>query len=66
MATDFEIHVMETLADIKQDVGEMKGDLVARVGSLESSHKRQWWFSMCIAPALAILHGAARKFGVNV
>ena len=66
MATDFELHVMDALAEIKADVGEMKGGLVARVESLESSHKRQWWFSVCVAPALAIMHGAARKFGVNV
>ena len=37
-----------------------------RVTALESAAKRQFWYSMGIAPALAVAHGIARKFGVNI
>ena len=37
-----------------------------RVTALESSHRRQWWVTVAIAPALALAHGIARKLGVQI
>jgi hypothetical protein len=58
--------------EMAQAVGRIEGKLDSlcgpegRVTRLERSQTRQWWFSMAVAPALAGLHGIARKLGVNV
>lgn len=54
------------------DIGYMRGLLEGlagpegRVTKLEKSQDRQWWLTVAIGPALAILHQGLRKFGVNV
>lgn len=40
--------------------------LDTRVGALEGAARRQWWVTVGVAPALALLHGIARKMGVDV
>lgn len=58
--------------EMAQAIGRIEGKLdglcgpEGRVTKLESAQTRQWWLAVAIAPALAIFHGFARKFGVDI
>lgn len=60
------------LLEMAQALGRIEGKLdnlcgpEGRVTKLEASQVRQWWFTACIGPVLAIAHGIAKKVGVNV
>jgi hypothetical protein len=53
------------LGRIEQKIDDLGGN-DGRVARLEKAQERHWWFTVCIAPSLAILHGLARKFGVDI
>lgn len=62
----------QRLIEMAQSLGRIEGKLDSlcgpegRVTRLEKAQTRQWWFTMAVAPALALLHGAARKLGVQI
>lgn len=62
----------ELTIQMAQAIGRIEGKLDSlcgpegRVTKLENAQTRQWWFTVAIGPALAILHGVARKFGLSV
>ena len=37
-----------------------------RVTKLEKAQTRQWWLTVAVTPIIALLHGIARKAGVDV
>ena len=49
---------------------ETKIDLLSgpdgRIRALEKASERQWWFTMAVAPALAVGHTILRAFKLNV
>lgn len=55
-----------------EDVAAMRADLATLVGPrgrierLEDEAKAQWWVTVAISPVLLVLHGFARKFGIDV
>lgn len=82
MITNFEQQVLTQLGEIKALVAgqtektngiekrvtamETSNPLEHRVFALESSNTRQWWFTACVAPALALGHAIARWAGVKI
>lgn len=60
------------LIEMAQALGRIEGKLdglcgeEGRITKLEKSQTRQWWFSVAVAPFLAIAQHIARKFGVTV
>ena len=63
----------DQIVNISHTLGRIEGKLDifietndGRVKKIEDSQTRQWWFSVAIAPVLALLHAAARKLGMNV
>jgi hypothetical protein len=61
----FNIEMAQALGRIEGKLDSLCGP-EGRVTRLEKSQTHQWWFSMAIAPALALAHEVARKFGVTV
>lgn len=67
--------MMELLRDIRttqleqaEKHGKMRGDIDAvdaRISSVEKSNTRHWWVTVAIAPLLGLIHGIARKMGVQ-
>jgi len=55
----------EALGRIEADIRALAGP-EGRVTKLERAGTRNFWISTAVAPALALAHGLARKFGVNV
>lgn len=45
---------------------ELKGNVEARVSSLERAATRNWWMTYVVTPFLMIAHAVARHFGVRV
>lgn len=60
------------LLGIQKEVSETKSMVESlsgpqgRVTKLEEEQRRNFWMTVCIGPALALAHGAARKFGFQV
>lgn len=58
--------------DMALAIGRIEGKLEVlcgpegRITKIEKSQTRQWWFSMAVAPFLAIAQAVARKLGVIV
>lgn len=65
MSTDFEIYVAQSLGRIEQKIDDLSGT-EGRVTRLEKAQERHWWFTVAIAPVLAVLHGVARKMGIDI
>ena len=59
------IEMAQALGRIEEKLDGLCGP-TGRVTKLENAQTRQWWVSVAIAPALALLHGFARKFGVDI
>jgi hypothetical protein len=78
--TDFEMHVLKTLGEIKESQGrteqsltDLRGELLGPEGrvtrveqQVASDKKWQRYYNYIVVPALAIGHGIARKLGVQV
>lgn len=64
--------IRETQLDQATRQGEMAANIEAlagvhgRVTKLEHAATRNFWISTLVAPVLALAHGIARKYGVNV
>jgi hypothetical protein len=65
---DFQLKVAEALGRIEQKINDIASPngLSGRVKALEDNKVRQFWVTVAIAPTLAVLHGVARKFGVDI
>ena len=67
-----DINLVEILLDIQKEVATTKTMVTelagpeGRVKRLEDDQRRQWWVTICVAPALALAHSVARKLGVQV
>lgn len=69
LAKDILLQIQEQQTHDAQTLGKILGTLEGydeRVNKLEAAQTQTWWLSVCIAPALALGHGVARKFGVNI
>jgi hypothetical protein len=69
MATEFELQVLTELGEIKAICATnaaKQEESEHRLDSLDRAQTQNWWLSVCIAPALALAHGAVRKLGVNI
>ena len=59
----------EWYSEVSRSLGRIEGKLDAqngRIKKLEDDATRQWWVSIAIAPALALMHSVARKLGIDV
>lgn len=66
---DFQTEVLTQLGDIKALCATSAAHheaITQRVDKIEEQQTHQWWFSVAIAPTLALLHAGARKLGINV
>jgi len=71
--TDDNQHEITAMA---QAVGRIEGKLEyltdsltgpqGRITMLEEARVRHWWFTIAIAPVLAIIHALARKLGLDL
>ena len=63
---------VKILLEIKADVAatlakvDSLGGPEGRLTKLEDSQTYQWWFTAAIAPVLTVVHGVARKLGVQI
>jgi hypothetical protein len=74
--TDHIYDLLKTIRDTQLEQAQQQGAMAAhiealsgthgRVTALEHQQARNFWLSVAIAPLLAIAHGVARKFGVNI
>ena len=61
--------IRSTQLEQAEKQGQMRGDvdgIALRIGIVEKANTRHWWVTVCIAPALALAHGIARKLGVQI
>jgi len=63
---DLLLQIAEQQVKDSQVLHELKGNLVARVESLESAQRWSKWMTYVVNPALAILMGIAQYFGVKI
>lgn len=69
LAKDILLQIQDQQTQDAKTLGEILGELRGyntRIVSLEHDQSRNWWLTVCIAPALALGHGIARKLGVNI
>ena len=62
---EFNLEMAQTLGRIEGKLDGLTGP-EGRVTKIEQAQTRHWWFTVAIAPVLALLHGIARKAGYNV
>jgi hypothetical protein len=63
---DLLLQIAEQQAADSKVLHEMKGNLVARVESLESTHKWNKVMTYVVTPFLVVVSTVARHFGVKV
>lgn len=69
LAKDILLQIQDQQTKDAQTLGQILGKLEGyseRVTKLEIDQSRNWWLTVCVAPALAVAHATARKFGVNI
>jgi len=72
LSNDLLCQIIDNQREQAQLLGETKSAIdglagpEGRVTKLEKAATRNFWYTMCIAPALAIAHAAARKFGMQI
>jgi hypothetical protein len=62
---EYNYEMVRTLARIEEKVDSLAGEH-GRVTALEKQANRHWWFTVAIAPALALAHGVCRKLGLDI
>ena len=62
---DLMLKIAQDVAFTRATVESLAGP-EGRVTRLERDQDRQWWFTAAVVQVLALAHGVARKFGVNV
>lgn len=72
MSSDIQF-VKDTLLQMQEEqvaqgklLAEMKGNVTARVDSLEHSRKTNFWTTYVVAPLLGIAHAVCAHYGIRV
>lgn len=72
MNQDFQTQVLTELGNIKATCASTAEKVEAlagpngRVTALESSQKRQFWYTVAVMPIIAGFHAGLRKLGVDI
>jgi hypothetical protein len=60
-----QLHQAELQGKMSSDIEALAGPH-GRVTNLEHAQTRNFWTATLVAPILALAHGVARKYGVNI